>query len=271
MKVLKGNRLRNKSDPYYIELSNTYSLLADFSANPSQTEKPTNKDRQLKTRGAKQLHQKENDKINKYIYDNKNNDDVLIDAAITIAEYERTVMAKNDITDVRQVTIDASHTAAYKNNTKILQMEEHVANTISTETRRIINNIKRDGKHVKFRRNPTIATLYNDDDATMLTYDSGADGHYLRKRDRKKLGLPILRVSAKKAGVANDSACNSKYVTKLPFPQLYDKATEADTFKELLTSLMSVGKTDDDVNISVFTKRRHRGVQRRRCVDLRVA
>ena len=62
-------------------------------------------------------------------------------------------------------------------------------------------------------------------------YDSGADGHYLGEKDRKKLGLPILHVSAKKVGVANGGACNSKYVTKLPFSQLSNRAAEADTFE----------------------------------------
>ena len=88
----------------------------------------------------------------------------------------------------------------------------------------------------------------------MVTYDSGADGHYLRKKDRTKLGLPILRISDKKVGVDNGGACNGKYVTSLPFLQLSNKAAEADTFKELPTSLMSVGKTADDGNVSIFTK-----------------
>ena len=66
----------------------------------------------------------------------------------------------------------------------------------------------------------------------MLMYDYGADGHYLRKKYREKLGLPILRVSAKKLGIANGNACNSKCVTKLPFPQIYNKAAEARTFEE---------------------------------------
>ena len=65
----------------------------------------------------------------------------------------------------------------------------------------------------------------------MLRHDSGAYGYYLSKEDRKKLGLPILRVSAKKVGVANDGACNGEYATKLPFPHLSNKATDADTFK----------------------------------------
>ena len=77
---------------------------------------------------------------------------------------------------------------------------------ISTETQSLLNSITRDSKHVKFRRKPTIETFYYKDDKTMLTYDSGVDGHYLSKKDRRKFGQPILRVSAKKLVVANDRA-----------------------------------------------------------------
>ena len=63
-----------------------------------------------------------------------------------------------------------------------------------------------------------------------------------------------MRVSAKKEGVANDGACNGKYVTTLPFPQLSNRAAEADVFKELPKSLMSFGKIADDGNVSIFTK-----------------
>ena len=45
---------------------------------------------------------------------------------------------------------------------------------------------------------------------TVLMYDSGADGHYISEKYRKKLGLPILRISDKKVGVANGGACNGK-------------------------------------------------------------
>ena len=40
----------------------------------------------------------------------------------------------------------------------------------------------------------------------------------------------------------------------MPFQQLSTKAAEADTFDDFETSLMSVGKTNDDGNVSVFTK-----------------
>ena len=88
----------------------------------------------------------------------------------------------------------------------------------------------------------------------MLTYDSGADGNYLSEKDRTKLGLPVLRMSDKKVGVANGGACNGKYVPSLPLPQLSNKAAEADTLEEFPTSLMTVGKKADNGNVSIFTK-----------------
>ena len=63
-----------------------------------------------------------------------------------------------------------------------------------------------------------------------------------------------MRDSANKVGVADDGACNGKYVTKQPFPQLSNKAAEADTFKEFSISLISVGKTANDGNVLMFTK-----------------
>ena len=75
----------------------------------------------------------------------------------------------------------------------------------------------------------------------MATYNSGADQHYLSKKDRIKVGLPILRVSAKTVGVANGGTCSGKYVTRLPFQAISDTAADADTFDEFPTSLVSVG------------------------------
>ena len=38
----------------------------------------------------------------------------------------------------------------------------------------------------------------------MVTYDSGADGNYLSEKDRLKAGMPILRRSPRRVGVANN-------------------------------------------------------------------
>ena len=188
------------------------------------------------------------------MYASTNNDDELIDATITLSEDGCTAMAKNDLTNVRQVTIDVAHTVTYRTKKTIRQRGRNAGNTISTEMQRLINNITRDSKHVQFRRKLTITTFYNNDDAKMLTYDSGADGNYLRKKYRKNLGLPILCVSANKADVSNGGACNGKQVTKLTFPQFSNKVEEADTFEEFPTSLMIVGKTAEEGNVYILTR-----------------
>ena len=114
VKVRKGTRLTNKYDPYYIELSNAYFLLAYFSDNPSQTYQPIDTDSRFKISTAKRRHENKNDKINKYIIDNKNNDEVLINAAIKLSEDERKTMDKHNVTKWREVTIDETNTDTHK-------------------------------------------------------------------------------------------------------------------------------------------------------------
>ena len=65
MKVRKGTILINKYDPYYIEISITYHLLAEFSANLSQANQPTDTYSKFKISAAMRHHEKKNDKINK--------------------------------------------------------------------------------------------------------------------------------------------------------------------------------------------------------------
>ena len=88
----------------------------------------------------------------------------------------------------------------------------------------------------------------------MVTYNSGADGHYLSKVDRKHINLPILKKSNKRVGVANGGTSKAKYVTHLPFHNLLLRAASANTFDDFPTSLMSVGKTADNGTVSIFTK-----------------
>jgi hypothetical protein len=88
----------------------------------------------------------------------------------------------------------------------------------------------------------------------MKSYDSGADGNYVSEKDRKIAGLPILRASSKRVGVADGDICKAKNVMQLPFPKLSEQASRADTFDNFPTLLMSVGKTADDGTISIFTK-----------------
>ena len=172
-----------------------------------------------------------NNKIYKNIIKAKDNDTAIINTAIKLAYDECSVMKKTTIHQRSQVG-KAYSTATHKRN----------------------NSFTREGKHVKFKNKPSIATYQQHDNTPMVTYDSGADRHYLGQNDRTKLGLQILRISDKKVVVSNGGACNGKYVTSLTLLQLSSKAAEADTFEEFPTSLMIVGKTADDGNVSIFTK-----------------
>ena len=51
-------------------------------------------------------HENKNNKINKYIIENKDDDEVLVNAAITLSEDESNIMDKHNMTRGRQVTID---------------------------------------------------------------------------------------------------------------------------------------------------------------------
>ena len=66
------------------------------------------------------------------MYANTDYDNKLINVAITLAEDERIIMAKNDITNAHQVTIDASHTATDKTKTTIRQRGRNVGHAIIT-------------------------------------------------------------------------------------------------------------------------------------------
>ena len=88
----------------------------------------------------------------------------------------------------------------------------------------------------------------------MMMYESGADGHYISKKDRRKAGLSIIQKSTRWVGMVNGGVSKAKFVTQLLFKDLSAQATQADTFQDFPSSLMSVGKTANDGTISIFTK-----------------
>ena len=119
-----------------------------------------------------------NNQINKYIIKNKDNDAVIINAAIKLADDDCTVMDKQNMNSGRQVTINENQIDTHKTKPTIYQIS-NVGNALSTATNRCTNSIARDGKHVLIRNKPTIAKYHKHNETTMLTYDSGADRHYI--------------------------------------------------------------------------------------------
>ena len=73
-------------------------------------------------------------------------------------------------------------------NKTIIHQRAQVGKSYSTETHKRNNSSTREGKHVQFKIKPSIATYQQHNNTPMVTYDSGADGHYLSEKDRTKLG-----------------------------------------------------------------------------------
>jgi len=181
-------------------------------------------------------------------------DNHFLEESITVAEDEHTATAKANTTEVRRKTINKAHNQTKaKPTASITQLAQNTMYGICTAFKRAATRLLTNKKQVTFgeTNNNNVVEHAN---TVHLTYESGADGHYVSKDNRKEAYMPILRPSNKKVGLVNGDTCNAKNVTQLPFPQLSKQATKADTFTNFPTSLMSVGKTSNNGTISIFTK-----------------
>jgi hypothetical protein len=59
--------------------------------------------------------------------------------------------------------------------------------TIGRTLKKISNN-----KHVRFAKNNKVHHFDKAETPIMITYDSGANGYYISKKDHRKAGLPII-------------------------------------------------------------------------------
>ena len=94
--------------------------------------------------------------------------------------------------------------------------------------------------------------FHKKEEPIMIKYASGADNHYMSEADRIGLGLPILRPSHKRVAVDNGGTSKGKYITRLTFPHFSTVTAEVDTIEAFPSSLMIVGKTSGDGNVSIF-------------------
>eukprot|EP00804_Cyclotella_cryptica_P028441 CCRYP_014211-RB/>CCRYP_014211-RB protein AED:0.26 eAED:0.26 QI:0/0/0/1/0.33/0.25/4/0/726 len=135
----------------------------------------------------------------------------------------------------------------------ILQTGRNTGHALVASVRRTFHFLQQ-ANHVHFQNDISHTRFFSHEDVPSITYDSGADGHYLNEADRKAAHLPILRSSSKQVAVANGHISAATHVSRLPFPGLSKTATKADTFHDFPQSLMSVGKVSDDGTLSIFTK-----------------
>eukprot|EP00804_Cyclotella_cryptica_P030326 CCRYP_011862-RA/>CCRYP_011862-RA protein AED:0.33 eAED:0.33 QI:0/0/0/1/0.66/0.75/4/0/887 len=176
------------------------------------------------------------------------NEATLLDRHISWAEDEQTAKAKANTTSKQRRAIGTAHTIHPRE-----QQQLPIGQALATTIRCTLNNLFTN-RHVRFAAHTQIRHFDSQATTPLITFDSGADSHYLSKTDRLAVGLPILRSSTRQVGVANGSTSTAKYVSQLPFPQLSPNAVLADSFVDFPQSLMSVGKTCDDGTVAIFTQ-----------------
>ena len=233
----------------YTENNNKYALLShtfDDTPDPPQPRPPRNKTPKAKKKKTTQSQKHVQHTLRLLAQQ----EDAFLERSITRAEQEKTELAKRDMNNKMKQAIDAAHKLT-SHKMGWLQQGKH---SISAIAKRFVNKINGNTKHVRFASKHSVREFTQQSKPTMMTYDSGADGHYISEKDRKAANLPILKKSNKRVSVANGTICKAQNVTKLPFQQLSAHAQRADTFQEFPTSLLSVGKISDDNTISIFTK-----------------
>jgi hypothetical protein len=182
----------------------------------------------------------------------KANLDEHVEQHIQWAEDERTELEKV-CQSKHRLAVNAIHTMPKHEPISILQTGCNTGYAFSTAIRRAIQHLQ-PTNHVLFNEDNNHVHVFDIDTIPALTYDSGADGHYINEADREAVQLPILRASKKQVAMANGQISSAKNVTQLPFDGLSTEATTADTFTDFPQSLMSVGKVSDNGTISIFTK-----------------
>jgi hypothetical protein len=160
----------------------------------------------------------------------RKSDDLFLDNSITHAEDKCTAIAKDNTSNTKHVAINSAHAQHDQPTIGLTQCGRNTACCLGSAFNWTIKKLNRI-KHFSFAmQNEVHPFNATSTPSIMLTYDSGADGHYISKHDQLKAGRPILRPSTWQVGVPNGGTSNAKYVTRLPFCKLSAQSRQADTF-----------------------------------------
>jgi hypothetical protein len=120
-----------------------------------------------------------------------NSDDLFLDNSITLAEDERTSLAKNDTSNKKRAAIDIAHTKRGTPSIGFAQRGCNAAYSLGSAFNRMLKKINKN-KHVRFTTSNKVHKYTYNKQPIMIRYGSGANGHYISEKDRRKAGLPIL-------------------------------------------------------------------------------
>jgi hypothetical protein len=103
-----------------------------------------------------------------------------LDNNITQAKDERTILAKGNQTNTQCRAINSAHV---KNNKPAIGLAQRGCNTTYSLGMTIGRTLKKisNNEHVRFAKNNEVHFFDNAETPIMMTYNSGANGHYISK------------------------------------------------------------------------------------------
>jgi len=134
---------------------------------------------------------------------------LFLDNSITLAEDKWTSLAKADDSNKKCLAINNAHTKRGTTSIGFAQRGRNTVYTLGSAFNRTIKKINKN-KYISFATHNSVHQYINNGQPIMITYDSGADGHYISKKNRRQAGLPILWTSTQKVGVANGGTSKAK-------------------------------------------------------------
>ncbi len=112
----------------------------------------------------------------------RDSDNLFLDDSITLAEDKRTSLAKANESNKKCLAINAAHTKRGTTSIVFSQRGCNAAYSLGSAFNRTIKKINKN-KHVSFATHNRVHKYSSNEQPFMVTYDSGADGHYISKKD----------------------------------------------------------------------------------------
>jgi hypothetical protein len=112
----------------------------------------------------------------------RDSDNLFLDNNITLAEDKQTNLFKANDSNKKRIAINATHTKRGTTSIGFAQRGHNAAYSLGSAFNRRIKKINKN-KHVSFAAHNKVHHYINNEQPIMVMYDSGADGHYISKKD----------------------------------------------------------------------------------------
>ncbi len=112
----------------------------------------------------------------------RDSDNLFLDDSITLAEDERTSLAKTNNSNKKRMAINTAHIKRGTTSIGFAQRGRNAAYSLGSAFNRTIKKINKN-RHVSFTTHNKVHHYINNEQPIMVTYNSGANEHYISEKD----------------------------------------------------------------------------------------